>query len=426
MKEKLKEELLQEAKAMQVRLTKWRRYLHAHAETGFELPETIAYVTKELAAMGITTHPCGRCGLVAELGTKEKETVFLLRADMDSLPVAEESGVSFAASNGNFHGCGHDMHTAMLLGAAWLLKACEAEIRGTVRFMFQPAEELLSGAKDMIEAGVLEMPPVTGAMMLHVMTGTSFPTGTAVVASPGVSAPAADYFTIEVQGKGCHGSSPNLGIDPVNAAVHVVLALQAIQTRELSIGERAALTVGSIQGGAAANVIPDKVVLKGTLRTYHEETRAFLKKRLREVAEQTAATFGATAKVAFPSGCPALQNDTELSETVLALAKELFGENRAFSAEELAGRGSAKTSGRGERTAGSEDFAYISEQVPSVMVALSAGEAGKGYEYPLHHPKARFDEEALPYGTALLAYAALRNMIDQTEESHCQREECLL
>ena len=411
MKETLKEELLPEAKVMQARLTNWRRYLHVHAETGFELPETIAYVTKELAAMGITAHPCGQCGLVAELGTKEKETVFLLRADMDGLPVKEESGVSFAASTGKFHGCGHDMHTAMLLGAAQLLKAHEEKLKGTVRLMFQPAEELLSGAKDMIEAGVLKNPPVTGAMMLHVMTGTALPSGTVIVAAPGISAPAADYFTIEVSGKGCHGSSPNLGIDPVNAAAHVVLALQAIQTRELAMGERAALTIGSVQGGEAANVIPDRVILKGTLRAYSEETRTFLKKRLQEVAEQTTLVFGATAKVTFPCGCPSLQNDEELSKEVLGFAKELFGAERTFSAKELAKCGSAKTTDRGERTAGSEDFAYVSEKVPSVMVALSAGEADKGYDYPLHHPKVRFDETALPSGSALLAYTAMRKSI---------------
>lgn len=404
MEQEIKQELLQAAKGMQERLISYRRYLHAHAETGFDLSETVAYVTKELETMGLSVKQCGKAGLVAELGKKEKETVFLLRADMDGLPIPEQSGVSFAASNGKSHACGHDMHTAMLLGAASLLKEREQMIEGCIRLMFQPAEELLSGAKDMVEAGVLENPSVTGAMMLHVMTGTAFPTGTVIVASPGVSAPAADYFTIEVVGKGCHGSSPNLGIDPVNAAAHIILALQAVQTRELSMGERAALTVGSITGGEAANAIPDRVILKGTMRAYAAETRDFLKKRLREVAEQTAKVFGAEAKVSFPCGCPALQNDAMLSRRVLRCAKDLLGEEKGFSAEELSGGG---TESRGQRTAGSEDFAYISEKVPSVMVALAAGEAEKGYEYPLHHPKVCFDEDALWTGSALFAYIAL-------------------
>lgn len=411
MKENVKDDLLQAAKAMQEQLVIWRRKMHAGPETGFELPETVAYVEKELKGMGLSPRKCGKAGIVAELGKKEKETVLLLRADMDALPISEESGVSFAASNGNSHACGHDMHTAMLLGAAKLLKEREQEIKGTVRMMFQPAEELLSGAKDMIEAGVLENPPVTGAMMLHVMTGTALPAGTVIVASPGISAPAADYFTIEVLGKGCHGSSPNLGIDPVNVAAHVVLALQAIQTRELAIGERAALTIGSIRGGEAANAIPAQVVLKGTMRTYSEETRDFLKKRLREVARQTAAVFGAKAGVTFPCGCPPLKNDAALSAEILAYARELFGAEQVFSAEELA---KGKEPGRNERTAGSEDFSYVSEKVPSVMVALSAGEAGKGYEYPLHHPKVRFDEAVLPVGSALLAYAGLLHGRDES------------
>lgn len=405
MEENRKQMFLQEAEAMKEQLVFWRRFLHAHAETGFALPETTAYVTKELAQMGIVAKPCGRSGLVAELGRKEKETTFLLRADMDGLPVPEESGVSFAAQNGVSHACGHDMHTAMLLGAAKLLKKWEEKISGRVRLMFQPAEELLSGAKDMIEAGVLKNPPVTGAMMLHVMPGMPVPAGTLVVANPGVSAPAADYFTVEIVGKGCHGSSPNLGVDPVNVAAHVILALQAVQTRELSMGERAVLTVGSIQGGKAANAIPENVSLKGTLRTDTEETRNFLKKRLAEIAGWTAEMFGAKAEVSFPCGCPSLQNDAGLSERTLFYAKELCGTDRVYSAETFSAE---KWKERDARIAGSEDFSYVSEKVPSVMVALAAGEPRKGFSYPLHHKKVCFDEAALPVGSALLAYTALQ------------------
>ncbi|MDD6035888.1 MAG: M20 family metallopeptidase [Lachnospiraceae bacterium] len=403
--DRVKQEILQAAEQEKEQLIAWRRYLHSHAETGFDLPGTLAYVKGELAAMGITAKPCGKSGLVAELGKKNSDTVFLLRADMDGLPISEESGEAFVASNGNMHACGHDMHTAMLLGAAKLLKEREQTLSGTVRLMFQPAEELLSGSKDMIEAGVLQNPPVSAAMMIHVMTGTMFSTGTAIVSSPGVSAPAADYFTIRIKGKGCHGSSPNLGVDPVNVAAHMILAIQGVQTRELSMGERATLTVGSIKGGEAANAIPDQVELKGTMRSYSEETREYLKKRLQEIAKQTAAVFLAEAEVEFPCGCPALQNDASVSKDVLGYAKELLGDEKAFSTQELTG---GKAQGRGEKTAGSEDFSYISEKVPSVMVALAAGAAEQGYCYPLHHPSVRFDEAALPVGSALFAYSACR------------------
>ena len=400
-----KQEIIQAAERDKAQLGAWRRYLHTHAETGFELSETLSYVKEQLETLGISARPCGKAGLVAELGTSNGKGVFLLRADMDGLPISEESKESFAAANGTMHACGHDMHTAMLLEAAKLLKEREDALGGTVRLMFQPAEELLSGAKDMIEAGVLGGEPVSAAMMLHVMTGTVFPAGTAIVAAPGVSAPAADYFTIRIKGKGCHGSSPNLGVDPVNAAAHVILAIQGIQTRELSMGERAVLTIGSINGGEAANAIPDSVVLKGTMRTYSEETREYIKKRLQEVAEQTASTFLAEAEIEYPSGCPALQNDADLAAKVLGYARELFGESGAFSAAEFEGK---RAQGRSEKTAGSEDFAYVSEKVPSVMVALAAGSAEEGYCYPLHHPSVRFDENALPAGSALLAYAAYR------------------
>lgn len=404
MEELWQKELLQAAEKEKEQLIAWRRQLHAHAETGFELPETIAYVEKELKTMGFVPKRCGRAGMIAELGNGNKDNIFLLRADMDALPVREQTGSSFAAENGNMHACGHDMHTAMLLGAAKLLKERENKLAGTVRLMFQPAEELLSGAKDMIENGVLESGTVTGAMMLHVMTGVEIPVGTAIVAVPGVSAPAADYFTIVVQGKGCHGSSPNLGIDPVNAAAHVVLALQEIQTRELSVVERAMLTVGSIQGGEAANVIPDCVVLKGTMRAYREDTREYLKERLVAVAEKTAEVFRASAEVTFPCGCPALKNDVALCGRVLEYAKDLLGERRALDAGELAKGAGA---GRAEKTGGSEDFAYVSEKVPSVMVALAAGTPQNGCGYPLHHPQVMFEEEAMPSGSALLAYTAL-------------------
>lgn len=410
MEELWQKELLQAAEKEKEQLIVWRRQLHAHAETGFELPETIAYVEKELKTMGFVPKRCGRAGMIAELGNGNKDNIFLLRADMDALPVREQTEISFAAENGNMHACGHDMHTAMLLGAAKLLKERENKLAGTVRLMFQPAEELLSGAKDMIENGVLESGTVTGAMMLHVMTGVEIPVGTAIVAVPGVSAPAADYFTIVVQGKGCHGSSPNLGIDPVNAAAHIVLALQEIQTRELSVVERAMLTVGSIQGGEAANVIPDCVVLKGTMRAYREDTREYLKERLVSVAEKTAEVFRASTEVTFPCGCPALKNDAALRARVFEYAKGLLGEQRALDAGELAkGAGS----GRAEKTGGSEDFAYVSEKVPSVMVALAAGTPQNGCEYPLHHPQVMFEEEAMPSGSALLAYTALCELVYQ-------------
>ena len=397
------EKLLQEAEALRAQILAERRWLHENAETGFDLNKTHAFVKQELADMSYQPVDCGRAGIVALAGGKKPGKVFLLRADMDALPIQEESGVEFACKSGNMHACGHDLHTAMLLGAARLLKAHEAEIPGTVKLMFQPAEEIFEGSHDMIEAGLLENPKVDAALMIHVMAGMPFPAGTVIVSAPGVSAPAADYFEIKVRGKGCHGSMPNTGIDPLTAAAHILIGLQELQARELAMDDRAVLTIGTMNAGTAANVIPDTVTMGGSIRTFDEETRAFIKQRMTEIAEGTAKSFRAEASVTYGSGCPTLVNDKDLSLCCGKYMKELLGQEKAFSVAELSAMG-----GGSSKSAGSEDFAYVSQEVPSVMLALAAGQPEKGYRYPQHHPMAKFDESVLPGGSAVYAYAALR------------------
>lgn len=399
------EQLLQEAKSYESTLIANRRYLHTHPGTAFDIADTIDYVKKELTAMGYEPKECGKAGLVALAGGKKPGKVFLLRADMDALPMAEEADVDFASDNGKMHACGHDMHTSMLLGAARLLKAHEDEICGTVKLMFQPAEEIFEGANDMIESGVLKNPDVDAALMIHVMAGLPMPTGTVIVCDGGVSAPAADYFTIRIQGKGCHGSMPNNGIDPITAAAHIITALQEIHARELALSDEAVLTIGTIHGGGAANVIPDSVELGGTIRTYDEEIRSYLKTRMTEISEGIAASFRATAEVSFGSGCPTLTNDASLSADTVSYIKELLGQTKAFTAGQLNAMSGAK---KAPKTAGSEDFAYVSQKVPSIMLALAAGTPDAGYCYPQHHPKVKFDEAALTDGSAVYAYTAMR------------------
>lgn len=398
------QKMLKEAEQIHDIILRERRTLHQIAETGFELTQTVAFVKNELTEMGLQPTDCGRAGIVALVGGKKPGKTFLLRADMDALPIKEQSGLSFAAQNGNMHACGHDMHTAMLLGAARLLKAHEEEIEGTVKLMFQPAEEIFEGSSDMLKAGLLDEPKVDAALMIHVMAGMPFSPGTVIVSAPGVSAPAADYFEITVRGKGCHGSMPNTGVDPLTAAAHILIALQEIQARELAMGDRAVLTVGTLHAGTAANAIPDEAVLGGSIRTFDEETRAFIKQRLTEIAEGTAAVFRATATVSFGSGCPTLKNDRELTVSAERYMTELLGNEKALSAAKLNEAGG----GQGSKTAGSEDFAYISQAVPSVMLALAAGQPEKGYCYPQHHPMVKFDESVLACGSAVYAYAALR------------------
>ena len=396
--------LLSEAENISETIVNQRRALHRMPGTEFDLGETLAYVKKELEAMGYAPESCGRAGLVALAGGKKPGKVFLLRADMDGLPIREEADLDFASKNGRMHACGHDMHTAMLLGAARLLKQHEDEIEGTVKLMFQPAEEVFEGSKDMIESGLLENPKVDAALMIHVMANMPFPAGTVVVSAPGVSAPAADYFDIKVQGKGCHGSMPNTGVDPLTAAAHILISLQEIHARELAMGEKAVLTFGTMNAGTASNVIPDTVTMGGTLRTFDEESRSYIKNRMSEIAQGVAQAFRAEAEVIFGSGCPTLVNNRDMSLSCEKYVKELLGPGKAFSVTELNAMGGGSSS----KTAGSEDFAYVSQQVPSVMLALASGQPDKGYCYPQHHPMVKFDENALPGGSAVYAYTALR------------------
>lgn len=404
----MKDKILEEAKSMSQELIKKRRYLHENPETEFNLAKTLEFVESELINMGYEPIHCGKAGLIAIAGGKKQGKTFLIRGDMDALPIKEESELEFASKNGCMHACGHDMHTTMMLGAAKILKEHEDEINGTVKLMFQPAEEIFEGSNDMIENGVLENPKVDAALMIHVMANSPFRPGSVIVSAPGVSAPAADYFEIKVQGSGCHGSMPNTGVDPISVSAHILLALQEINARELSVTDKAVLTIGTIHAGKASNAIPDTATMGGTIRTYDEETRTFIKGRMTEIAQNTASAFRAKAEVVFGSGCPTLVNDEDLSKCAEKYTEELLGKEMAFSVAHL----TRMARGQSSKSAGSEDFAYISHKVPTIMLALAAGQPEKGYCYPQHHPKVKFDEEALPYGSSVYAYLAMRWLME--------------
>ena len=367
--------------------------MHERAETGFALKETKKYIKEQLQSLGYTPKDCGKAGIVAIIGKKGKRCV-MLRADMDALPMYENTGLPFACKSGNMHACGHDMHAAMLLGAARLLKEKEQELKGCVKLLFQPAEEILEGAKDCIKAGVLEGPKPQAAFALHVSTGGELPTGTIVLSTREISAPAADYFEITVKGKSCHGATPDKGIDALNAAAHILLALQTLSSREQAVENPFVLTVGKLQAGSAGNAIAENACMQGTLRAYDETTRAYIKERVTEIAKSTAKAFRAKASVRFLGGCPTLKNDLTLAAFAEREIKKLFGEKSLV-----------KTDGRG---GGSEDFAYFSHVVPSLLLVIGAGEKKKGFDYPLHHSKTDFDEAALNVGSKLLAQLAMQ------------------
>jgi hippurate hydrolase len=289
----------------------------------------------------------------------------------------------------------------MLLGAAKILKAHEKELKGRVILLFQAAEELLEGAKDVLESGLLNDPKPSAAVMLHVLTGVPISTGTVVVASGGVSAPAADFFHIKVQGKGCHGAAPWNGVDALTVASHILLALQEISARESPAETPAILTIGTVESEGADNAIADSAILKGTLRCFDEGVRKTVKKRMEQISKNVAKAFRATAEITYNGGCPTLINDVATSLFVEKTLKQAFDGEKVFSSNDLGGDVRANSGG-------SEDFAYISHKIPSVMVALSAGEQGKGYPYPLHHPKAAFDEGVLWLGCAVYTLIGLQ------------------
>lgn len=397
--------ILQEAAAYQEQLVQTRRYLHSHPETGFDLKNTTEYVRKELIAMGYEPVMCGKSGIIALAGKKKSGKVFLIRGDMDALPIKEESDVPFSSDNGKMHACGHDMHTTMMLGAARLLKSHEYEIEGTVKLMFQPAEEIFEGSDDMINAGVLNSPDVDAAMMIHVMAGLPIPAGTVISCDGGVSAPAADYFYIDIQGKGCHGSMPNNGVDPVTIVAHIITGLSEINSRELGLSDNAVITIGTINAGNAANVIPDTAHMSGTIRTYDEETRSYIKQRVSDIASNIASAYRGSASVTYGSGCPCLLNNPDLATCSAKYLNELLGPSRTFTATQL---NAMSGGGKASKSTGSEDFAYVSQKVPSIMFALADGTPQDGYCYPQHHPKVKFDEAILSEGSAVYAYTAMR------------------
>ncbi|MBQ8372428.1 MAG: amidohydrolase [Clostridia bacterium] len=387
-------DIIKECKKINEKIITHRRQLHSMAEVGFDLPRTSAYIFDTLASLGYSPRRIAGCGVSADIGDVSGD-VILLRADIDALPIKEETGLKFAAQNGNMHACGHDMHAAMLLGAAEIIMKEKEKLKAGVRLLFQPAEELLEGAVACIKEGVLD--GVGAAFMLHCLTSLPLPCGTAIVSSPGVGAPGAVYFDIDILGEAAHGAMPSLGIDPIYPMAQIVNGIYHIRSHELSSTDPSVLSIGRIAGGSASNALADKVTASGTLRSYEKEKIELMKKRIWEISESIARAYGAHAKVSFPRSCPPLLNNEELSRGAFRLLREIIP--NALLSDELK-RGAPS---------GSEDFAYISERAPSLMIGLCAGESSKGYEHPLHHPKCDFDEDALHIGAAIYASIALEN-----------------
>ena len=395
------QELLQEAIALQPEIQANRRELHKHPELGLEMEFTKAFVKAKLEEMGYQPQDCGPGGLVVLAGGKKPGKCFLIRGDMDALPIQEEAEVDFASENtGKMHACGHDTHAAMMLGAAKLLKEHEDALQGTVKLLFQPGEETLEGAESCVRAGVLENPHVDAAMMIHSMTGMPMPHGVMLIMYGGRGMASCDQYKITVKGKGGHGAMPHLTIDPITAAAHIHVALAEIHSRELTSGTFGVITTGKFQAGVASNVIADTAVMEGTIRTGDEATEQMLMQRVKEIAESVGKAYRCEVDVEFVGHCPPNISDKEVSASAVKYMTELLGQ--AAVPASVAMGDSNKISG------GCEDFAFISTKVPSVSMMLAVGNPENGYCYPQHHPKARFDDSKLFEGAAAYAYVAAR------------------
>ena len=376
-----------------------RRWLHSHAEVGLQMPKAQQYVMEQLKNCGLSPRPCGH-GVTAELGMEEGRTL-LLRADMDALPMPEESGESFACPTGTeAHACGHDFHAAMLLTAAKMLKEDEAALRGRVRLMFQPAEETFEGARDMVSNGILD--GVDAALACHVAPGR-MPVGLFMYNSGGTMMFSVDGFRITVRGKGAHGAYPQDSVDPINIGVHIYLALESLIAREADPGKACVLTIGNFSAGSAPNIIPNTAILQGTLRTNDRDSREKLVRRIREVSQKTAEVYGGAAEIMTISEVPPLICDPGMTEQAVRYVKELPI--------------SGLTPVPDMSASASEDFAVIAERVPSTFLYLSAGYLDERGDASAHNPRVRFNEEVCPIGSACLAHCASRWLEENQYES---------
>lgn len=381
-----------QAAGLQDEITAVRREIHRFPERGQRLPKTKAFVMEKLREYGYEPKEICESGIVAEISGKQSGRTLLLRADMDALPVEEKAECDFRSENDCMHACGHDMHTAMLLGAAKLLRQNQNLLQGTVKLVFQPDEEGFTGAKAMLAAGVLENPKVDAGIALHVNSGT--PSGM-VLCGKGTCMAGCTLFRITVKGKGCHGAMPETGVDPINIAAHIYLALQEIVAREVAAMEPVVVTIGKFQSGDVPNVIPQEAVLEGTIRYMKKEMGEEVLKKIRRICELTAQTFRGTAEVTELASAPPLINDRDMAEEISSYTKQIVGENRVYVYE--------------NGGMGSEDFASYTYQIPCTYMLLGAGtkEEDPRYGKPMHNEKVVFNEEILQKGAAIHTCCAI-------------------
>lgn len=363
-----------------------RRDFHRFPELGFQERRTAGIVARELSALGLEIRTgIAETGVVALIEGKQPGPVVLLRFDMDALPIQEQTGAEYASQNpGVMHACGHDGHTAIGLTVARLLHASRAEWSGTAKLVFQPAEEGLGGAKQMVAEGVLENPAPQVAFGLHVWNER--PLGW-IGLTPGPVMSAAETFKVRLTGKGGHAAAPHLAIDPVLAAAQLVTSLQSIVSRNVAPLQTAVVSVTTLHAGEVFNVIPSQVEMQGTIRTFDPAVRQRVLTRFEQIVKGVAAAFECEAQIELTPVSPAVVNDTAVTQRVQEIARRLLPDHQISS---------------DERTMGSEDMSYILQQIPGCFIFIGSANAGRGLDAAHHHPRFDFDEQVMPQAVALL------------------------
>jgi amidohydrolase len=367
-----------------------RRDFHRFPELGFNEVRTASIVEGELKKLGLDIKTgVAQTGVVGLIEGKRPGPVVLLRFDMDALRITEETGAEYASQNpGVMHACGHDGHTAIGLTVARILCAHRQDLGGKIKLVFQPAEEGLGGAPRMVAEGVLENPRPNLALALHLWNEKPF--GWLGI-TPGAVMAAGDIIRFRISGIGGHGASPHLAIDPVLASAQVIVGLQSIVSRNVPPLKTAVVSVTTVHGGEAFNIIPPRVEMQGTIRTFDPEVRETVEKRFRQIVQGTAETFGCRADIEVEYLTPAVMNDPQLTTRVQDVAKKVWPECDLD---------------QNDRSMGSEDMAYILKEIPGCFFFVGSSNSNQNLDAPHHHPRFDFDEHVLPYAVALIAAAA--------------------
>ena len=385
-------DVLEEVKKIESQIISWRRDLHKMPELGLELPNTSRYVQAQLSQMGIEYHTLVEGNAIVGIikGSEEGKTI-ALRADMDALPIREETGLPFASDNGSMHACGHDAHTAILLGAAKLLNENRDRLKGNVKLFFQPGEEYPGGALPMIKEGAMENPKVDAVLGLHNGSISKDVEKGKIGVSYGAMMASMDRILIKIKGKGSHGAYPEQSIDPISTSAEVISALQRIVSREVKAIDPAVLSITRINGGFNQNIIPDEVEMEGTVRAVNPETRNFIARRIEEVTKGITSAMRAECEVQYDFKYPPLINSKSFTESFVESAKKVISKEDIFEMK--------------DPVMGGEDMAYFLEKAPGTYFFLSNPKEVDGEIYSPHNTKFDVDETTRQTGSSLFVQA---------------------